>query len=452
MSDVRTYLRLTVFAACACLVEINGNRCSAMTVLIAGGGIAGLALALTCHQIGVPFKVFEAARTIKPMGVGINLQPTAVRELIDLGLEDKLPDIGVQTKDYGMHSRHGLDVWTEPRGTWAGYNWPQYSVHRGKLLVLLYETLIARAGPTCIETGTRITGFTNHSDHAVLHVTDATGAARDVNGDVIVGADGIHSTIRGQIAPEEGPPKWGGSILWRATTQAKPFKSGASMVLIGYPGLRFVAYPISEPDPQTGLSTINWIAHLKMNPQDGFRKEDWTREASLDDFLPRYADFDLDWIDIPGLIKDAKEVLEYPMVDRDPLDHWTQGRVTLMGDAAHAAYPVGSNGAGSAILDARRLGAAFLEQGLSGAALEAYEADMRPTASAVTLMNRVAGPDSILEVVDERCGGMFDDINDVIPMAELAAHAEKYKQTAGTSVAETNARPQTIPSGARFQS
>lgn len=421
-----------------------------MTVLIAGGGIAGIAMALTCHQIGVPFKVFEAVRQIRPMGVGINLQPTAVRELFDLGLEDELDRTGVRTKDYGMYSRYGLHIWTEPRGTWAGYDWPQYSVHRGELLLMLYDALIARAGPESVETGWRATGFTNENGGAVLHLTGADGQIRDERGDLIIAADGIHSALRAQMVPEEGPPAWGGNILWRGTTQAKPFLSGASMVMVGYDGLRFISYPISTPDPETGIATINWIANLKTDASEGFNKEDWNRQANLDDFLPQYRHFNLDWIDIPGLIQGAEEVLEYPMVDRDPIERWTEGCVTLMGDAAHPAYPVGSNGAGSAILDARRLGAAFLEHGLTEAALQAYEADMRPQASAVTLMNRVAGPDTILDIVEARSGGMFDDIHDVVPEAELAAHAETYKQTAGTTVAETNARPRTIPEGARF--
>lgn len=421
-----------------------------MTVLIAGGGIAGLALGLTCHQIGVPFKIFEASSALRPLGVGINLQPVAVRELFDLGFEERLPEIGVETRDYGMHARFGQDVWTEPRGRFAGYHWPQYSVHRGKLLMLLYETLLERAGSNCIETGWRATGFHNAEDHAILRLEDKNGAKREEIGSLIVGADGIHSALRAQIAPEEGPPPWGGSILWRGTTQAKPFKSGASMVLIGYPGLRFVSYPISATDPETGLATINWICHLKFDNSHAFRKEDWTRKASLDDFFPHYADFDLDWIDIQGLITNTDEILEYPMVDRDPLPQWTTGRVSLMGDAAHAAYPVGSNGAGSAIIDARHLGAAFLAHGLTPLALNTYEAQMRPITTAVTLANRSAGPDAILEVVDARSGGDFDDVSTVMSREELAAHAEKYKQTAGTSVAEVNAKPPTIPPGARF--
>ncbi len=422
-----------------------------MTVLIAGSGVAGLALALTCHQIGVPFKVFEAVRDLRPLGAGINLQPTAVRELIDLGLETELDGIGVQTRDYGMYSRKGLHIWTEPRGRWAGYNWPQYSVHRGELLMLLYRTLLDRAGPDCIETGWTATGFENTSDTALLHLKGRDGTARTEQGALLIGADGIHSAIRHQIAPDEGDPKWGGALLWRGTTRAVPYLTGASMVMIGFSGLRFVSYPISRPDPDTGLATINWIANLNYDPEtSSFRKEDWNREARMDEFLPRFETLKLDWIDIPGLITRADKVYEYPMVDRDPLNRWTYGRVSLMGDAAHAAYPVGSNGAGSAIIDARQIGAAFLEHGITPQALEAYEARMRPATSKVVLMNRTAGPDSILDVVEERSGGQFDDINDVIPQAEMAAHAEKYKLTAGYGIEATNAAPPTIPAGARL--
>ena len=422
-----------------------------MTVLIAGGGIAGLALALTCHQIGVSFKVFEAVEEIKPLGVGINLQPTAVRELFDLGLEQQIAAIGVRTRDYGMYSKKGLEVWVEPRGTWAGYNWPQYSVHRGHLHMMLYEALLERAGADCVETGWAATGFDNEGDQAVLHLANRHGETRSERGSLIVGADGIHSAIRKQMHPDEGEPKWGGAVLWRGTSQSVPFKSGASMVMIGHDGLRFVSYPITEADPETGMATINWIAMLNYDANDAWNKEDYSREANLDDFLPSLSKLQMDWIDIPGLIKGAEKVFEYPMVDRDPVDFWTDGRATLMGDAAHAAYPVGSNGAGSAIIDARKLGRAFVDHGLNAGALEAYEAEMRPIHAKVILMNRTAGPDTILDVVEERCGGQFDDIEDVIPKAELAAHAEKYKLVAGYGIAETNASPATIPAGLRYR-
>ena len=418
-----------------------------MTVLIAGGGISGLALGLTCHQIGVPFKVFESVSELRPLGVGINLQPTAVRELFDLGIDDALDTIGIRTRDYGMYSKKGLQVWSEPRGTWAGYKWPQYSVHRGKLHMLLYETLLARAGENCVETGWSATGFTNQGDEAVLELKNAEGHKRQETGRIIIGADGIHSTLRATMEPDEGPPLWGGHILWRATTRAKPFLSGASMVMVGHAGLRFVSYPITQADAETGEADINWIAMLQKNPDDPWRKEDWAREAKLEEFAPKFDELKFDWIDIPALIAGAEKVYEYPMVDRNPIDRWTHGRVSLMGDAAHAAYPVGSNGAGSGILDARKLGAAFIKYGLTETALLAYENEMRPVTSKVVLMNRVAGPDAILDVVEARCGGQFDDINDVISQTELAEHAEKYKLTAGYGIAETNASAPTIADG-----
>ncbi len=420
-----------------------------MTVLIAGGGIGGLALALTCHQIGVPFKVFESVQRIRPLGVGINLQPSAVRELIDLGLQDRLDGIGVRTRDYGMYTKYGLHIWTEPRGTWAGYHWPQYSVHRGLLHMMLLEALQERAGPDCVACGWTATGFRNDGDQAVLTLRNAQGEERTERGSVLVGADGIHSAIRKQIAPDEGEPVWGGAVLWRGTTMAKPFLTGASMVMVGYSGLRFVSYPISRPDPRTGLAMINWIANLNYPPDAPWNKEDWNREARLEDFLPQFEGMRFDWLDVPGLIRGADKVFEYPMVDRNPLEQWNVGRVTLMGDAAHAAYPVGSNGAGSAIIDARKLGRAFLDHGLTPQALQAYEAEMRPATTKVVLTNRVAGPDQILDVVEERCGGRFDRIEDVISQQELADHGARYKAIAGYGIAATNEAPPTIAPGAK---
>ncbi len=419
-----------------------------MTLLIAGGGIAGLSLALTCHQIGVPCRVFEAVERLAPLGVGINLQPGAVRELADMGLQPKLDEIGVRTRDYGMYTKKGLHIWTEPRGVWAGYGWPQYSVHRGKLHMMLLTAVRERLGPDAVVCGWAATGFETHGDHVLLHLRDKAGRTRSEKGSLLVGADGIHSAIRRQIAPAEGDPVWGGAVLWRGTTQAKPFKSGASMVMIGYAGLRFVSYPISAIDPDTGLATINWIANLNYEPGQRWNKEDWNREARVEDFLPRFEDMRFDWLDVPGLVRSANQVFEYPMVDRDPLECWTVGRTSLMGDAAHAAYPVGSNGAGSAIVDARKLGRAFLNHGVTPAALHAYEAEMRPVTAKVILTNRVAGPDKILDLVEDRCGGQFEAIEDVITYEELAEHARNYKRLAGYGVKETNERPRTIPAGA----
>jgi len=416
-----------------------------MTVLIAGGGIAGLSLGLTLHQIGVPFRVFEATRTIRPLGVGINIQPNAVRELFDLGLTDLLDRIGVRTRQYGFYSKLGKTIWEEPRGTWAGYDWPQYSIHRGELQMLLYQTLLDRAGPDCVVTGARAVAFENTGSGAVLHLE--TGR---IEGGLIVAADGIHSALRAQMYPQEGPPIWDGAVLWRATSLAAPFFGGGAMALIGHDTQRLVAYPISDPDPETGQVTMNWIAEKRINPAQGWNKEDWNRTANIADFRPDFEEWRFDWLDVPRLIDSAEEVFEYPMVDRDPLERWTHGHVTLMGDAAHPTYPVGSNGAGQAIIDARQIGACVLEHGVTRAALEAYEAGMRPITTSVSLANRGSGPDAILQRVENLCGGDFEVIEDVIARADLAAHAKKYKFLAGFSVDALNAKPPLIAKGARI--
>lgn len=417
-----------------------------MTILIAGGGIAGLTLGLTLHQIGVPFRIFEATAQIRPMGVGINLQPNAVRELLDLGLAEELEAIGVKTRQYGFYSKLGKTIWEEPRGLWAGYAWPQYSVHRGKLQVMLYQTLIKRAGKGCVVTGARAVGFETGPEAAVLRLENGD----RIDGKLIIAADGIHSALRAQMYPNEGAPIWNGRVLWRATTQADAFFGGAAMAMIGHDDLRVVAYPISNADPATNIATINWIAEKKFALEDDWKKEDWNRAAEINDFLPDFLDWQFDWINVPALIRGADVVYEYPMVDRDPLPGWTSGRVTLMGDAAHPTYPVGSNGAGQAIIDARVIGARLLDHGAAPRALDSYEAEIRPIATGVGRANRAGGgPDGVLQQVEDLCGGDFDDINTIIPDAELAAHAEKYKTLAGFSIETLNARPRIIPQGAR---
>jgi 2-polyprenyl-6-methoxyphenol hydroxylase-like FAD-dependent oxidoreductase len=416
-----------------------------MTVLIAGAGLAGLTLGLTLNQIGVPFRIFEAVDRLAPLGVGINVQPNAVRELFDLGLEDRLDEVGVRTRQYGFYSKHGRTIWEEPRGTWAGYDWPQYSVHRGKLQMLLYQVLCDRAGPDVIETGARATGFETGANEAVLHLE----GGRRASGNLIVAADGIHSALRAQMYPGEGAPIWDGAILWRATTEAQPFFGGAAMALIGHDSQRLVAYPITAPDPETGRAVINWIAELRVDPAQGWNREDWNRAADPADFRPAFEEWRFDWLDIPALIDGAEKVWEYPMVDRDPLPRWTEGRVTLMGDAAHPTYPVGSNGASQAIIDARVIGARILDHGTTPEALAAYEAEMRPLTTGVIEANRGSGPDAILQKVEDLCGGRFDSIDEVIPRADLAAHAERYKSIAGFSIEALNAMPRRIPEGAR---
>jgi len=416
-----------------------------MTVLISGGGIAGLTLALTCHQVGVPVQVFESARDLRPLGVGINLQPNAVRELFDLGLEEDLDNIGIPTQEWALVGRNGNDIWSEPRGRLAGYNWPQYSVHRGELQMLLYRTVVDRLGPDAVLTGHRVTAWENHGDAVAIEVDNKhTHNAARFTGDLLIGACGVRSSVRAQMHPNEGDPLWGGAVLWRGTTLAPPIRTGASFLLVGSLDQRFVHYPISAPDPDTGLQVQNWIAEITYDPTGGWRQSDWNRRADIDDFLPQFADWNFDWLDIPELVRGADAVYEYPMVDRDPIGHWVVDRVGLIGDAAHVMYPVGSNGASQAIVDARILGAKFLEDGVGPTALATFESDLIDDMSALVLRNRGAGPVAILGTVDDRCGGVFDDIEDVIPRAEIEASMAHYKAAAGFAIETLNAAPPTI--------
>ncbi len=420
-------------------------------VLVAGGGIAGLTLALTLHQIGVPVQVYESASRLEPLGVGINLQPNAVRELCDLGLEANLAGIGVATQEYGFYTKTGLEIWNEPRGLLAGYAWPQYSVHRGQLQMLLYRTVIERLGPGSVITGTRAVGYENTGDRVRLTLSTGASPVSDTSeGAVLIGADGLHSAIRAQMVPDEGPPIWSGAIMWRGATRGRPFRTGASMALIGHATQRFVCYPISEIDPSTGQALMNWIAELAFDPSSGWNREDWNRRADKADFVDEFVDWRFDWIDCLGLIEATDEVFEYPMVDRDPLDAWTDGRATLMGDAAHIMYPVGSSGASQAIVDARKLGRAFLDHGVGPDALLGYEEEMRPATARMILANRGSGPDAVMQIVEDRCGGVFDDIEDVMPHEERAELAAGYKKTAGFGIDALNAAPPIIPPGARI--
>ena len=415
-----------------------------MTVLVAGGGIAGMAMALTCHQIGIPVKVFESANQILPLGVGINLQPNAVRELYDLGLSASLNQIGIQTEEWALVGRNGNDVWAEPRGLLAGYEWPQYSVHRGKLQIMMYRAALKRLGPEAIMTDSRVVDYDQSQEGVRLHTINNAGVEETHEGSILVAADGINSAVRKRMHPNEGNPMWGGAVMWRGLSQAKPIRTGASFTLVGKLEQRFVSYPISRPDPVTGLSNINWIAELTYDVESDWPDSDWNKQVPAAKFKAAFDDWDFDWLNIPDLIDSANEVYEYPMIDRDPIDKWVDKRVGLIGDAAHAMYPVGSNGASQAIIDTRVLGAKILEHGANNIALAAYEAQLLGPINELVLRNRGAGPIGILGIVEERCGGVFDDIDDIMPRSEIDDYMSRYKIAAGFAKDQLNGSAQTI--------
>jgi 2-polyprenyl-6-methoxyphenol hydroxylase-like FAD-dependent oxidoreductase len=418
-----------------------------MTILIAGGGIGGLTLALSLHQVGIPCRIFESVPELRPLGVGINVLPHAVRELIELGLLDKLDAAGVRTKELSYFSKHGKPIWTEPRGLEAGYKWPQFSIHRGVLQQILLDAVIERLGADNLLNSHHLASFTDTPEGVSASFIDkATGKdAGTYDGSLLIAADGIHSAVRGKLYPDEGPPIWNGRILWRGITESDAFLSGRTMIMAGHEILKFVCYPISNTPTRDGKFRVNWIAERFMPPTYSWRREDYNRAAKLDEFLPWFEDWTFDWLDVPGLIRNCPHGYEYPLVDRDPIDRWTFGNVTLMGDAAHPMYPIGSNGASQAILDARVLTREILAHGETTTALQAYEAERRPATTELVKLNRRNGPEQVMQLVEERAPDGFNVVTDVLSHQELEDVANTYKRVAGFQVETLNAKPPIVP-------
>ena len=421
---------------------------AAEKVIIAGGGICGLTLGLTLHQIGVPFVVLEASREMQPLGVGINLQPNAVRELYDLGLDaSHLDNVGVPAREWALVGLNGRDVYSEARGLDAGYNWPQYAVHRGQLQMLLYRTLVERAGNGSVLLGAKVEGYSKTATGSVdVNVQYSDGSAGAVSGDILIAADGIHSVVRAQMHPDQAPIHWGGAVMWRGTVRAKPLRTESSFIGLGTHQHRMVIYPISKLNSD-GTALINWIAEVTMDNKEGWPSDSWFTEVSIDSFVHHFEEFRYDWLDVPAMLRQADCAYKNPMIDRDPVSTWVDGPVALMGDAAHAMYPTGSNGASQAIVDARVMGAAMLSKGVTPSALKSYDDELCSKVSELVLRNRSAGPFGLLNILDDRCGGVFDDIEAVIPQEERNEFMSKYKAAAGFAIETLNNAPSIIAAG-----
>ena len=404
-----------------------------MEIAIVGGGIGGLVAALALHEKGFSPRVHESAPAMRELGVGINLLPHAVRVLEGLGLLERLLENGIATAELLYFNKFGQRIWRESRGLEAGYAWPQISIHRGRLHGLLHDEVQARLGPDAVCHGHHLAAFEAGGSRPLLRFSDrASGkVVAEEACDIVVGADGIHSVVRAHFYPEEGPPVWNGAILWRAVSESAPFLTGRSMFMAGHANQKFVCYPISRAHLDAGASLTNWVAELRFDPDRPFAREDWNRKVGREGFLPAFADWRFDWLDIPGLIESAAEIYEYPMVDRDPVARWSFGRVTLLGDAAHPMYPIGSNGASQAILDAEALAEALATGRDPEHALSAYqEIRLAPTA-AIVRANRNQGPEQVMQLVEERAPGGFDRLDDVVSQEELETIAARYKQIAG---------------------
>jgi 5-methylphenazine-1-carboxylate 1-monooxygenase len=404
-----------------------------MEILIIGAGIGGLTLGLTLHQAGIACRIFEAAPQIKPLGVGINLLPHACKVLSELGLQPALAKVAITTREIAYYNRFGQLIYSDPCGRYAGYDWPQFSIHRGDLQMVLLDAFVARAGEDRVVTGHRCTGVEQDAAGATAHFERpfTQQRLRSRRGDVVVSCEGIHSVIRRQLFPNEGAPRYCGLNMWRGVTRATPFLTGASMVRIGWhKPAKALIYPIRNDIDREGRQLINWVVDIET--PNHFPQRDWSRAGHVEDFIGAVADWHFDWLDVPALLRAADQILEYPMVDQDPLPRWSFGRITLLGDAAHPMLPRGANGGAQAILDGRALADCLAGQSDPVAGLKAYEERrLRPTAQ-IVLTNRENPPDAILHEVYKRTGDKpFKHIDDVISRAELTGLLERYQRVAG---------------------
>lgn len=411
-----------------------------MRISIVGGGIAGLTCALSLHAAGFRPQVNEAARTIEPVGVGINLLPHAVRELAELGLAEELASIALPPRRLGYHDRSGAPVWEEELGLAAGYHWPQYSVHRGRLHVMLLAAVHDRLGPDSLHTGRLFQRFEQTGSGVRAHFIDrTTGTPVVEDADVLIGSDGIDSAVRAQLYPDEGPAHWNGVHMWRGVARCPQLLDGRSIVVAGgTPGAKFVAYPIEDPLTEGAEALLNWVLEVRRGePADPLDRS--SRRIAPEEARAGLAEWNLPWIDLETLAERSPAVFEYPMLDRDPLPRWSFGRVTLLGDAAHPMFPMGMNGGSQSIVDARVL-AWCLAHEPDPAALHRYDRLRRPAVNSVVLANRNLGPEEIIARAAEHGG--------TLPAGRAEAIANRYRNLAEATMAQVNTHPSwTVPDG-----
>jgi 2-polyprenyl-6-methoxyphenol hydroxylase-like FAD-dependent oxidoreductase len=410
-----------------------------MKAIIVGGGVGGLTTAVMLHARGIDCEVFEQAETIRELGVGINTLPHAIKELAQIGLLERLDAVAIRTYELFYANRFGQTVWHELRGTDAGFDVPQFSIHRGRLQNVIFQAARARLGESKVHAGCRLGGYTQDESGVTAYFFDRGGThQRTVRGDVLIGADGIHSFVRAQLFPAEGPARWNGTMLWRGAVDWPQFMTGRSMIIAGGMEAKFVLYPIaagSAPDRRL----TNWAVMAKVS-EGGVppRKEDWSRPGRWDDLRPYVQRFKLPYVDVTHLIEATGEFWEYPLCDREPLPRWSHGRVTLLGDAAHPMYPVGSNGASQAILDARCLADHLLKAEHPAHALWAYEQDRLAPTAQIVRMNRKGGPEGVIDAIEQLAPDGFANIDDVLGYEQRKAIVRGYASTAGFAQAQVN--------------
>ena len=405
-------------------------------IVVIGGGIGGLATALTLHRRGLECRVYEQSPQIRELGVGINTLPHAIRELAELGLLDALDAAGLRTYELIYMNRFGQEVWRELRGMDAGHPVPQFSIHRGALQGVLRDAVIDRLGPETIVTSHRLLGFDQDDESVTVRFADHSGVELEpVRGVALIGADGIHSTVRASLYPDEGAPRWNGTMLWRGAVEWPAFLTGRSMIIAGGMEAKVVLYPIArgstDEERLTNWAVMSRIGEAGTAPP---RREDWSRPGRLDELLPHIARFAVSEVDVAALIRSTPVFFEYPVCDRDPVPRWSFGRVTLLGDAAHAMYPVGSNGASQAILDACALADLLVETADVSEALTSYEQQRLAPTSEIVYSNRSGGPEEVIDAIEALAPDGFDDVEQVLPHAKREAIVRGYAKKAGFAV------------------
>lgn len=413
-----------------------------MRIVIVGAGVGGLTAALCLHAAGfTDIRVVETARELQPLGVGLNILPNAVRVLYELGLEQQLSADLILTRELALYNRHGDLIWSEPRGLSAGHRWPQWSIHRGHLQSALADAVRSRLGRNSIVLDFRLLRCRPSAEDKVtldLH-SRATGSVTTMVADVVIGADGIRSAVRAGLYPDEGPPPGNGMVMWRGTTWTEPFLTGCSMIVTGADHQRVVLYPISR-DPESGRVLVNWVTGRPSDADDPSSRGDWNRQVPVSKVLRHFGEWRFDWLEIGNILAGADQIYEYPIVDRDPLPKWTFGHITLLGDAAHAMYPMGSNGATQSIVDAQVLARALATGDTPGEALRDYEDQRRPVTTDLQASNRRMGPEIVIDIAHQRAPDGFRNIEDVIPAAELAEISNRYAATGRFNVAAVDAQ------------
>jgi 2-polyprenyl-6-methoxyphenol hydroxylase-like FAD-dependent oxidoreductase len=419
-------------------------------IVIAGAGVGGLTAALALHAAGLTnIHIYEASHQLTTLGVGINVQPSAVLILRNLGLLEALDKTAIKTQELNFYNRHGDSILSEKRGVAAGYLVPQFSIHRGEFQMLLLSAVKDRLGEDCVHLGHTLSKYEQNERNITAFFVNRhdflPAAQPEVTGAVLIAADGINSTARKLLYPGEGPPRFSGRMLWRGCFEREPYLTGASMVWAGHADQKFIAYPISQRSADKGLSLVNWIAELRIRAKDDEDltppKTDWTRAVPKEVFAGPFMDWRCGGLEMRELIEKTDKVYEFPMSDRDPVERWSFGRLTLLGDAAHAMYPIGSNGASQAIIDAETL-AKHLSASLDDveSALKAYEVERLPPTAKIVMANRANGPDHVLQLAEERAPDGFENVYDVIPKEELEGIGKAYKAIAGFEMDSVNTK------------